>query len=94
MKYGVYTQSRRYYIVDEKNRIIRTDMKFTPSESWRCAGFCMAKPFGRFGGLESIEAVAGKEMRYKNGKGKYFLVDYDHGTPRMWSDRIIGVSKI
>ena len=30
-----------------------------------------------------------KEANFKNGRGKFVMVDFDHGTCREWGDRIV-----
>ena len=79
----VATESGRYYKINEKNQIIRTDMPFTPSDSWKLVDF-----IDRYD--RTVEPKHG-ECRYKNGRGKFWLVDYDHGTYSVWGDRIVEV---
>ena len=93
MKYGIMTQSGKYYIVDEENRICRLDMKFTPTSNWRCVGFREVLAFGNRGAIISPEELIRKDVRFKNGKGRYVMIDYDHGTHREWGDRIVSIWK-
>ena len=93
MKYGIMTQSGKYYIVDEENRICRTDMKFTPTSNWRCIGFREVLAFGNRGAIISPEELIRKDVRFKNGKGRYVMVDYDYGMYREWGDRIVSIWK-
>jgi hypothetical protein len=62
------------------------------SGQWRLEGFCEVLPFNQlnFSNMISPLNLLGEEMTFKNGKGKYFLVDYDHGSTRVWSERITG----
>ena len=91
MKYGVMTESGKYYIVDEENRIWRLDMKFTPTSNWRCIGFREVLAFGNRGPIISSEELIRKDVRFKNGKGRYVMVDYDYGMYREWGDRIVSI---
>ena len=91
MKYGIMTQSGKYYIIDEQNRINRLDMKFTPSDNWRCVGFREVLAFGHRGTIISPEELIRKNVRFKNGKGRFVMVDYDYGMYREWGDRIVSI---
>ena len=93
MKYGIMTESGKYYIIDEHSRINRLDMKFTPSDGWRCVGFREVLAFGYRGPIISTEELIRKDVRFKNGKGRFVMVDYDHGTHREWGDRIVSIWK-
>lgn len=67
------------------------------SLKWRLIGFCEIQKFGRLGRLiKPLELLESKDlnMTFKNGKGRYVLIDYDHGTMRQWGDRIMSVRYI
>ena len=91
MKYGIMTESGKYYIIDEHSRINRLDMKFTPSDNWRCVGFREIRPFGNRGTIVSPAEAIRRGTRFKNGRGRFVLVDYDHGFYREWGDRIVSI---
>ena len=89
MKYEIMTQSGKYYIIDEENRICRTDMKFTPTSAWRCIGVREVLAFGNRGPIMPLSEAIKHDTRFKNGIGKFVMIDCDHGTYREWGDRII-----
>ena len=91
MKYKIMTESRKYYVIDEQNRICRTDVKFPPTSAWRCIGVREVRAFGNKGPLMSLNEAIKHDTRFKNGRGKFVMVDLDHGTYREWGDRIVFV---
>ena len=93
MKYKIMTESGKYYIIDEQNRICRTDGKFTLTSNWRCIGFREVLAFGNRGPIISPEELIRKDVRFKNGKGRYVMIDYDYGMYREWGDRIVSIWK-
>ena len=93
MKYKIMTEGGKYYIIDEQNHICRTDGKFTPTSNWRCIGFREVLAFGNRGPIISPEELIRKDVRFKNGRGKFVMVDFDHGTCREWGDRIVSIWK-
>lgn len=72
------------------------------SKNWR---FCGIQKINNNGYLGNLYLNTPKEIinyyneernkdnftpfRYKNGKGKFVIFDCDHGTNRMWYDRIV-----
>ena len=68
-------------------------MKFTPTSNWRCIGFREVLAFGNRGAIISPEELIRKDVRFKNGKGRYVMVDYDYGMYREWGDRIVSIWK-
>ena len=58
-----------------------------PSEKWRIVG---AVRFNNFGhevervSLDDILAGKIKDWKHKNGKQKWHVVDFDHGSIRVW----------
>ena len=91
MKYGIMTESGKYYIIDEHSRINRLDMKFTPSDGWRCVGFREVLAFRHRGPIMSLNEAMKHDTRFKNGRGKFVMVDFDYGTYREWGDRIVSI---
>lgn len=91
------TQSGRRYAVSEKNELaqFRLDrpgyaaLNFDFSGAWRLMGFAPILPFGRIGSPIPPDDMLDKNMRYQNRKGAYAVVDYDHGTYRIWGDRAV-----
>lgn len=95
MKYRISTQSGRYYEINERSQILRLDVPFTPSDNWTCVGFREILPFNNRGPIITparlLERSENGWTRFKNGNGRFVLVDYDHGTIREWGDRIISI---
>ena len=61
MKYKIMTEGRKYYVIDEQNRICRTDVKFTPTDNWRRIGVREVLAFGHRGPIVSnIELSIGQ----------------------------------
>lgn len=96
--YRIQTESLKYYNIHDNGNIERLDIKHTPSNNWRCWGFCEIKPFGHLGKritpAELLECSDYGHTTFKNGRGKYYLIDYDHGTYRLWGDRITAIWKV
>lgn len=94
----LWTECRRQYVVDISTMgIIQYDRFMqgqSPSNSWRLIGFKEVKPFGNMSGTIEPQRFTSDDirnnMRFKNGKGRYYVVDYDHGTQRIWGDRAVG----
>jgi len=91
----VITERTFHYHVDENNNILPwptfPDGKPSkPSGDWKLLGFCRRLPFGQLGPLIPPEEMLGKEMRFANGRGAYVAVDLDHGTYRIFCDRVKG----
>jgi hypothetical protein len=81
----ILTDNGHVYNINEKNQIIRTDMEFTPFDSWR-----FIKLIDRYHHEIEIDRINihSTKLQYKNGKGRAWLIDFDHGTRRIWGDRI------
>ena len=101
--YCIYTDHDKYYYLIKKDNnmcIIQTDRYRKEgmegvSGQWRLIGFHEIRPFNHLGPTINVEGLLQKTIDnpyntlcFKNGKGKYILVDYDHGTIREWGDRI------
>jgi hypothetical protein len=59
-------------------------MEFSGADDWKFIG--LKDRYNKFIHLSIVEA----NCKFKNGKGMYYLVDNDHGTWRVWGDRIVG----
>ena len=64
------------------------------SSEWRLMGFAPVLPFGRTGPVQPDYELLDRITRFKNGRGMYVAVDYDHGTVRQWSDRVVNYYQI
>lgn len=90
IKYILYTHYYYYnnvaYYIDDENNICQTtrdNIEF--SGNWKLRGFREILPFGRLSNkLYTIEELEGKDLCFKNGKGKYMIEDLDHNTIRIW----------
>lgn len=81
----------RYSIHDNGNvsRICPDGFKVNPSSNWRIIGAVEYRVvFGRevIHKRYSFEDIKNKRVpwRWKNGKQRCFLMDYDHGARRIW----------
>jgi len=93
--YQIKTESNKYYNIDNDNNIIRLDMKdFQPSNKWKLIGFVKILPFNNLSTIINIDRLLDCDIKFKNGKGKYLLIDLDHGTTRQWGDRITRIEKL
>lgn len=94
MIYTIQTEQGKYYTIDENDNITTHNWP-VPSGSWKCLGLCKVLAFGRIGWCQTLEEVLVQHpdgnLRYKNGRGKFYLRDYDHGTVGTWSDRIVAI---
>jgi len=85
----ITTRYRETYIIhDDLNREVeRTDMKFTPSESWTFTGFYMQKAFWhlQYFSIPDMQAYLdqGNSLTFKNGNPKFTWWDIDHGARRI-----------
>jgi hypothetical protein len=78
------------YYINSKMNIIRTDMPFSPSDQWRFIR--LIDRYEREIPLTPmIEGTGENKLKYKNGRGKAWLVDYDHGSYRIQGDRVTGI---
>ena len=86
----IQTQSETYRIY-EKGHIGRTTSDgyvVHPTEKWRIAGAVEYNNFGnavRHYSMEDVLTEKVKHWRWKNGKARTYLHDFDHGTLREWS---------
>jgi hypothetical protein len=75
------------YRIHTGGMIERTDMPFTPSDSWRLLGIRHVTRRESYS-LNEItpELVGSLPWTYKNGNPQYTVVDLDHGTRRVWGN--------
>ena len=91
----------RRYIVNDDGMITQfnPDIPYEQhkfSGGWKVAGIHEVLPFGNIGRRIAVKEAAEKihKFTFENGKGKYLLEDVDHGTTRIWGDRIIKIFTI
>jgi hypothetical protein len=86
-QFSIQTKHGEIYRIHENGRIERTDMKLTPSDSWRLLGIKHVTR-NEYIQFEQITPalVQNLNLTYKNGNPQYTVVDYDHGTRRMWGN--------
>lgn len=83
------------YAVSETGQISRACLDWKYSDSWRLVG---AVRFNNFGRVVERARFDGQLLQlswmHKNGKQRWFIVDYDHGSERIWTSptpyRIVG----
>jgi len=78
-----------HYDVTASGNIIRLDQPdFEPSGQWKLVGLRHVKRTTEFIRFERIaEWLKTKpELTFKNGKPQYTVVDYDHGSRRVWGN--------
>ena len=81
------------------NNIRRLDGACEPSGQWQMTGLAEARPFGRLtreytsplNVARSLNEIRREGLKFKNGKPRLFVRDYDHGTQRV---RMAGVTDI
>lgn len=75
-----------FYYLYEDGKIQKPDGYISDGISWRWLGLCKKLPFGR---LEPIifrkDCFDITDLKYTNGKYRYAVIDFDHGTKRIWS---------
>ena len=79
------------YLVNEKDEIHGGPNKVTPDQSWRLVGAAeMRMVHGSWRQVRRFSVAdirAGRvPWRWKNGSQRCFILDYDHGTRRMWGN--------
>jgi len=77
-----------HYKVDSNGNIIRMDMPdFKPSGEWRMLGITHVKRNYTIP-LNCItpQLLKGLILLWKNGKPQWTILDYDHGTKRVWGN--------
>lgn len=87
----ILTPYNDHYKVDSKYNIIRTDIKgFKASNQWKLVGIADVKSMKLVVPVEKIQSwlKLKKPFLYKNGHPKYTIVDYDHGSIRVWGNTV------
>ena len=87
IKYELYTNlGQKKYEIDENNNIKNENLKEF-SNNWKLIGFIKKRCiyFHNIITIEDFMKLEEKDKYYKNGKCKYYVVDKDYGTTRIWS---------
>ncbi len=90
--YRLTTPYGATYYIHEQGRIERGDMPdMRPSDDWRLIGLARTGPGYAFGSrVCSFEQLADRldslQFRYKNGRPRYTVIDFDHGSARVWGN--------
>lgn len=83
----VYGSSVREAIIHASGQIERPGF-FAPSDSWRLLGAVERNNFGRvvrrYSMAEVLESASTIPWKFKNGKQRTFVLDFDHGHMREW----------
>ena len=77
-----------YYYMDTETGNISSDT-MEESKEWRVVGAVKYNNFGHITARAYLaDIVAGNinDWTYRNGKQKWHVMDYDHGTHRIWND--------
>ncbi len=77
-----------WYKLYKDGRIEKPDGYISDGKSWEFIGLQEKKPFGNLGQLikrEELFKMKEEDFYFKNGKPKYYVIDKDHGTIRIWS---------
>lgn len=86
----------RYNILENGN-IVRLDIKdFEPSGEWKLLGLRHVNR-NEFIPLAKItpELLKSLPILYKNGNPQWTIIDYDHGSKRMWGNtKVNGIKEI
>lgn len=87
------------YTINDNQQITRNKMEWMkPSDSWRAVSLVKYNNFGHIAEYVPFDKwneflESNPRIKYKNGKPMYFLIDYDHGTNRIWGSGIEYISK-
>jgi hypothetical protein len=93
VKYYFVHTDREHYRVSLNGFITRHCLGWQCSPQWRLRGLVRYNNFGyRVEFVPFPQCMKITDMRYKNGKAKWRVADYDHGTNREWGEplRVVG----
>lgn len=88
MKTQTIRYGSEYMFLHEDGCISRPAINMGPSGQWRIVGAVTLNNFGhtvRRYSLADIQSGAEIQWRHGNGKQKTFVIDFDHGTRRVWT---------
>lgn len=94
----ISTPAGEVYNIDKSFNIIRTDIKgFKASGEWKLIGIADVRSMKLVVSANRIKVwlKSKKPLLYKNGHPKYTIIDFDHGTTRVWGNTIYhGIKRI
>lgn len=76
-----------FYKLYKDGKIEKPDGYISDGKSWEFIGLLEKKPYGKTGFViprEEVFKMDKSDLYYKNGNPKYYVVDIDHGTRRIW----------
>lgn len=79
------TEHGQRYIIHPNGDVERTDMLLEPSGQWKMVGIQRT-------GRSKIIPLDLVTPEWKNLRGSYHLVDFDHGTLRIWGETITNIT--
>lgn len=95
------TEHGDYYRVTEEGYIRRMDMpNMAPSSQWRFEGLkhcrkrlvlTRSQVRRMFGPEPSIMGEITPPLLYKNGKPQWRVIDFDHGSYRVWGEGVTAI---
>jgi hypothetical protein len=87
--YTLKTEQGHWYHIHANGNIERGDgQNGNGSDSWTLVGLKHTKRNETIRFEDLVTQLPKLAVRFKNGKGQYTMLDYDHGTMRRWSARI------
>ena len=96
MQYRILNENREIWKVDQTGAISRPEINLKASGQWLARALVRFNNFGHV--VHTVpfdkwdEFIASKpQWHYKNGKPRYHLVDFDHGSERIHSRGVIAV---
>lgn len=97
MKYRIINKNREVYEVEDTGEIGRPKINLKPSGKWHARALVRFSNFGQIVQRVPFEnwdqfVKQNVDWCYKNGKPRYFLEDWDHGTVRIQGQGVVNVS--
>lgn len=86
-----YTQGHETYEVNERGEVSRPAIGMKASGQWRITGAVRFNNFGQIAERIPFPAcfMSSPRWLHKNGKGRVFLCDIDHGTKRVQMNAVL-----
>lgn len=86
-KFRIHVSDRGYFDIMPNGDIVRLDIEgFKPSGQWKLVA--LVDRYNRrvinFDDMNAESIAALGDLNFKNGKGKFRVMDFDHGSHRIW----------